>query len=64
MEILTNRQTNGQNYTNFASNLALMVIYIPVKIEFDGQSVFESQSGKRNLDRQTKHGITPISKAT
>ena len=30
-----NGQTNGQNYTNFDSNLAMMVIYLSVKIEFD-----------------------------
>ena len=30
-----NGQTNGQNYTNFERNLAMMVIYVPVKFEFD-----------------------------
>ena len=30
-----NRQTIGQNYTNFERNLAVMVIYVPVKFEFD-----------------------------
>ena len=30
-----NRQMNGQNYTNFERNLAVMVIYVPVKFEFD-----------------------------
>ena len=30
-----NGQTNGQNYTNFESNLVMMVIYLPVKFEFD-----------------------------
>ena len=30
-----NRQINRQNYTNFESNLAMMVIYLPVKFEFD-----------------------------
>ena len=30
-----NRQTNGQNYTNFERNLAMMVIYLPVKFELD-----------------------------
>ena len=30
-----NRQTNGRNYTNFERNLAMMVIYVPVKYEFD-----------------------------
>ena len=27
-------QTNEQNYTNFERNLAMMVIYVPVKFEF------------------------------
>ena len=31
----TDRQTNRQNFTNFERNLAMMVIYIPVKYEFD-----------------------------
>ena len=40
MEILTDRQTengqtNGRNYTNFDRNLAVMVIYVPFKFEFD-----------------------------
>ena len=26
--------SNGLNYTNFESNLAMMVIYLPVKFEF------------------------------
>ena len=30
-----NSQTNGRNYTNFERNLAMMVIYLSVKIEFD-----------------------------
>ena len=28
-------QTNGRNCTNFERNLAMMVIYLPVKFEFD-----------------------------
>ena len=41
MEILMDRQMdkirtkNGRNYTNFERNLAMMVIYVPVKFEFD-----------------------------
>ena len=30
-----NGQTNEWNYTNFESNLAMMVIYLPVKFQFD-----------------------------
>ena len=28
-------QMEGRNYTNFERNLAVMVIYVPVKFEFD-----------------------------
>ena len=30
-----NGQTNKQNFTNFDRNLAMMVMYVPVKFEFD-----------------------------
>ena len=30
-----NGQLNRQNYINFESNLAMIVIYLPVKFEFD-----------------------------
>ena len=35
-----NGQTNRQNYTNFERNLAVMVIYVPVKFEFDWTKCF------------------------
>ena len=35
-----NGQTNGRNYTNFERNLAMMVIYDPVKYEFDWTNCF------------------------
>ena len=38
--MLMDRQTNRQNYTNFESNLAMMVIYLPVKFEFDWSKRF------------------------
>ena len=31
----TNGQTNKQNYFNFESSLAMMVIYLPVKFKFN-----------------------------
>ena len=31
----TNGQMNGRNNTNFERNLAMMVMYVPVKFEFD-----------------------------
>ena len=42
-----NRQTNRQNYTNFESNLATMVIYLPVKSEFDWTKHFRVKVWKR-----------------
>ena len=45
---------NGQNYTNFESNLAMMVIYLPVKFEFDWTKGFQVRVGKRSVDGQTK----------
>ena len=35
-----NGQTNGRHYTNFERNLAMMVIYVPVKFEFDRTNCF------------------------
>ena len=35
MDGQTNGQTNRRNYTNFEKILAMMVIYLPVKFEFD-----------------------------
>ena len=45
----------------------MMMIYVPVKYEFDGTNVFELESGNENVDGQTDgqtDGITPISKGT
>ena len=36
----TNGQTNGRDFTNFERNLAMMVIYVPVKFEFDWTNCF------------------------
>ena len=41
------RQTNRQNYTNFEINLAMMVIYVPVKYEFDWKNCFRVRVWKR-----------------
>ena len=35
MDGQTNGQTNRRNFTDFERNLAMMVIYLPVKFEFD-----------------------------
>ena len=49
-----NGQTNGWNYTNFESNLAMMVIYLPLSsLNSIGQSVFELDSGNGYVDGQT-----------
>ena len=42
-----NRQTNGRNFTNFERNLAMMVIYLPVKFEFDWSNHFQVRVRKR-----------------
>ena len=44
-----NRQMNGQNYTNFERNLAMSLS----SLNSIGQTVFELESGNRNVDRQT-----------
>ena len=48
-----NGQTIGHNYTNFERNLAMTVIYISVKFEFDCTKHFKLESGNRNVDGQT-----------
>ena len=35
-----NGQTNRRNNTNFERNLAMIVIYLPVKFEFDWRKCF------------------------
>ena len=40
MDGQTNGQKKGRNYTNFEKNLAMMVIYVPVKLEFDWSNHF------------------------
>ena len=45
------RQTDRQNYTNFKRNLAMMVIYVPVKYEFDWTNCFRVRVRKRKCGR-------------
>ena len=47
-----NGQTNKRNFTNFDRNLAMMVMYVPVKLNLIGLTVFELESGKKNVDGQ------------
>ena len=42
-----NGQTKGRNYTNFESNLAMMVMYLPIKFEFDWTKRFRVRVRKR-----------------
>ena len=55
----------GWNYTNFKSNLAIMVMYLPVNFEFDWTKRFRVKSPETEMltDKRTD-GITPILKGT
>ena len=71
-QIDKNGQTNERNLTSFERNLAMMVIYVPVKFEFDWTNRFRVKSPEtkmwtdRWMDRKTdqkrtngqKHGQT------
>ena len=42
-------QTNGRNYTNFERNLAMMMIYVPVKFAFDWTNRFRVRVQKQKF---------------
>ena len=44
-----NGQMNGGNYTNFERNLAMMVIHVPVKLEFDWTNRFRVKSPETKM---------------
>ena len=46
-----NRQMNRWNYSNFERNLAMMMIYLPVKFEFDWTKHFRVRVWKRKCGR-------------
>ena len=46
-----NGQTNEWNFTNFDRNLAMMVMYVPVKFEFDWTKGFRVRVRKRKCGR-------------
>ena len=50
-----NGQTNRRNFTNIKRNLAMMLIYVPVKFEFDRTNHFRVGAQKRKMctDRRT-----------
>ena len=61
----TNGQMNIRNFTNFKRNLAMMVIYVPVKFEFDRTNRFQVRVRKQKCrqtvgwtDKRTKNGQT------
>ena len=57
----TNRQTNGRNFTILERNLPMMVIYVPVKYEFDWTKHFRVRVRKQKCsqtDRQTNRQKT------
>ena len=61
----TEKRTNRRNFTNFERNLAMMVIYLPVKFEFDWSNRFKVRVRKRKCgqtdgwtDKRTKNGQT------
>ena len=60
-----NGQTKGRNNTNFEKNLAIMVIYVPVKFQFDWTNRFRVRVRKQKcgqtdgwIDKRTKNGQT------
>ena len=57
------QKTNRRNFTNFKRNLAMIVIYLPVKFEFDWSNRFRVRVRKRKCgqtagwtDKRTKNG--------
>ena len=44
-------QTDGRNYTNFERNLAMMVIYLHIKIEFDWNGNVDGQTNGQTNGR-------------
>ena len=42
---------NQPNYTNFERNLAMIVIYVPVKFEFDWTNLFRVRVQKQKCGR-------------
>ena len=60
-----NEHRNRRNYTNFENNLAMMVLYLSVKFEFDWKKRFRVSPEMEMLTNgQKTDKLTPISKAT
>ena len=45
------KRTNRRNYTNFEQNLAMIVIYLPVKFEFNWTKRFQVRVRKQKCSR-------------
>ena len=43
------KQANRQNYTKFERNLAMVVMYLPIKFEFDWTNRFQVRVRKRKF---------------
>ena len=52
-----NGQTNRQNYTNFERNLAMMVIYVSVKYQFDWTNHFRVRVRKQKCGQTNRRNF-------
>ena len=50
-KMLRNGQTNKRNNTKFERNLAMMVIYLPIKFDFDRTDSSRARIRKRQMFR-------------
>ena len=57
-----NGRMNRRNFTNIKRNLAMMLIYVPVKFEFDQTNRFRVRVRKRKMwtDRRTHQSNRPV----
>ena len=58
--MLRNRQTNKQSNTIFDRNLAMVVIYLPTKFDFNRTNVFWVRLRKRQILTDRRTSYTPI----
>ena len=57
---MKNGQTNGRNFTNIERNLAMRLIYLPVKFEFDRTNRFRVRVRKRKMWTDRRMSDTSI----
>ena len=48
------KQTNKQSQNNFERNLGMMVMYLPIKFDFDWTNHFKLESGNQQCYRMNK----------